>query len=261
MSNKEKEVVVKKEPSVLSSSVAELELIRAKSTIEQFIYSCSHTMRGPLKSIAGLVNLLEGHEQSSFADPKHYLQSIQTIVSKMEVTLNDLEKFLSSSKQGITLKPIDAEKLVEEILTQFQESIASNRIDIKLSVNQTHMLYVERSSLHTILTHLISNAIVYRNEKNSKKLVQISIRISEKSCRVKIKDNGIGMSSEVQPNIFQLFYRGTEKSRGAGVGLYITKEVITQMGGTIAFRSTIGEGSSFSMLIPNHRPVAKLRAI
>ncbi len=254
-------MVVKKEPSVISSSVAELELIKAKSTIEQFIYSCSHTMRGPLKSIAGLVNLLEGYEKNSFADPQHYLRSIQTIVSKMEVTLNDLEKFLSSSKQGIALRPIDAEKLVGEILAQFQEGIVNNCIDVRLTVNQSHMFYAERSSFHTILTHLISNAIVYQNEKNSKKLVQISIRISEKSCRVKIKDNGIGMSNAVQPNIFHLFYRGTEKSRGAGVGLYITKEVITKMGGTITFLSKVGEGSSFSILIPNHRPVPKLRSI
>jgi len=251
MNNAKAGIVEKIQHSAPINSVAELELVKAKSAIEQFIYSCSHTMRGPLKSIAGLVYLLKNSEESAEVDPKYYLQSIENTVAKLESVLNDLEQFLTNSSQGITTRSIDAKEFVSTVLQEFQDTIEEKKISAMITIKQSVPLYTDRNQFRIILSHLISNAIVYQNNKKEEKQMSISIKVNSSVCMVRIRDNGIGMRDEIQPNIFRLFYRGSERSAGAGVGLYITKELLAKMGGVISVRSKAGEGSCFSFSIPN----------
>src|SRR5689334_3037140 len=103
-----------------NSSVTGLELVKAKGAIEQFIYSCSHTLRAPLKSIAGLVYLLKNSETHQEIDPKFFLQSIEKTVEKMESVLNELEQFLSNSRQLVTTQSVDAKSVVQEVIDNLQ---------------------------------------------------------------------------------------------------------------------------------------------
>lgn len=237
--------------AVKTPSVAELELVKAKSTIEQFIYSCSHTLRGPLKSITGLVNLLKNSDDKTDIDPRCYLQSIETTVSKMESVLVDLEQFLINTSQNIVTRPIVIKDFIIQILEEFLPITDGNNIGIVIKTNHVAPLYTDQSRLRVVLTHLISNAIMYQDNRKKKKRVDIFVTVTATVCRVQIRDNGIGMTSEIQSNLFQLFYRGTESSSGAGVGLYITREVLTKMLGKISVTSTAGRGSCFSFSIPN----------
>lgn len=232
-------------------SVAELELVKAKSAIDQFIYSCSHTMRGPLKSIMGLVNLLRNADEKMDINPQVYLKSIEATVAKMESVLTELEQFLTNTSQNIVTKPIDVKDFVNQILEDFKPRIEESKIVLVIKVNQMAPLYTDVNRLRVVFTHLISNAIIYQDPKKKKKTVDIFVRVNETSCAVQIRDNGIGMIEEVQSNLFQLFYRGTELSSGAGVGLYITKEVLTKMLGKISVTSIVAKGSCFSFSIPN----------
>lgn len=232
-------------------SVAELELVKAKSAIEQFIYSCSHTMRGPLKSITGLVNLLKNSQEEKDVDPKYYIQSIESTVAKMESVLTELEQFLTNTTRNIVTRPIDIKDFVNEILDDFRRSVEEDNICIMIKTNQAAPLYTDESRLRVVLTHLISNAIRYQDNKKRKNRLEIFLRVNDTSCTVQIRDNGIGMTDEIKSNLFQLFYRGTEESSGAGVGLYIAREVVTKMRGKISVTSIAGKGSCFSFSIPN----------
>src|SRR5687768_17326979 len=136
-------------------SVAELELVKAKRAIEQFIYSCSHTMRGPLKSISGLVNLLKNQTEEEDADPQCYLQSIEVTVAKMESVLTELEQFLTNTTRSIVTRPIDIKDFVNEILQDFNSSIEESNISILIKTNQLSPLYTDESRLRVVLTHLI----------------------------------------------------------------------------------------------------------
>jgi signal transduction histidine kinase len=237
--------------SVTINSVAELELVKAKSAIEQFIYSCSHTMRGPLKSITGLVYLLKTTKESAEFNPKHYLQSIEKTVLKMETVLNDLEQFLTNSKQDMVTHPIDAKEFVSGVLQEFLAPLEEKKINTVVTSNQLESLHIDQNRFRIILNHLISNAIAYQDYKKEEREIRISIKVNSSTCTVQIRDNGIGMLDTVRPNIFQLFYRGSERSSGTGVGLYITKEILNKMGGSITVRSKAGKGSIFSFSIPN----------
>lgn len=234
MVNKERVPV---QPMPAEQSVAELELVRARAAIEQFIYSCSHTMRGPLKSISGLVNLLKGSEGNPEISTAYYLQFIESSVVKLESVLNELEQFLTNSNRDAKTRSIDIKVLIDEILSDFQKAISENKIEVELSVDQSAHLHADLNRLRIVLFHLINNAITYQDEHKPEKQIHISVRIDSRACVVNIRDNGIGMRQRIMSNMFDLFFRGSEKSTGAGIGLYVVNEVITRMGGTITVRS------------------------
>jgi signal transduction histidine kinase len=68
---------------------------------------------------------------------------------------------------------------------------------------------------------------------------------------IEVTDNGIGISKENQAHIFKMFYRGSDRSKGSGIGLYIVKEAVEKLGGTIKVRSTLAVGSTFTVTIPS----------
>lgn len=95
-----------------------------------------------------------------------------------------------------------------------------------------------------MLNNLITNAIKYQN-LNAESLVKIKTSRNSNELSIEIQDNGIGIADELQPKIFEMFFRATELSSGSGLGLYIVKEIIDKMNGTISVKSTLSEGTVF----------------
>jgi signal transduction histidine kinase len=237
--------------SAVITSVAELELVKARNAIDQFIYSCSHTMRGPLKSIAGLVYLLKKSLGTPTFDPESYLQSIESTIAKLETVLNDLEQFLTNSNQDITTRSINVKELMSTVLKEFQVSIEEKKILPRISIKQVAPLYTDDNALRILVTHLISNAVMYQDLNKSERKISITIKVSVSSCRIAIRDNGIGIRDEIRSSIFYPFFKGSVKSSGAGVGLYVANAVLHKMGGALSVTSKHGSGTCFSFSIPN----------
>jgi len=232
-------------------SVADFELIKAKVAIEQFLYSCSHTIRAPLKSISGLINLLLYSENDPNIDPKIIIQSIEKTVKKMEIILNELEKFLSNSKESIHTQPTHVGAVVNEVLEEFRHLIEENNIDVNVRCHHAVPFYNDKSKLRVVLYNLLLNAIHYRDSTKSKATITVYIKVTPSICTIQIRDNGIGISPEVRPHIYDLFYRGSDRSVGSGVGLYLVKEILNKVEGTILVRSTERKGTTFLISIPN----------
>ncbi|WP_160143646.1 sensor histidine kinase [Chryseolinea soli] len=236
------------------TSLAGLELVKAKGEIEQFIYSCSHTLRAPLKSIAGLVHLLKSSEGNPEIDPRFFLESIEKTCSKMELLLDDFEQFLANSRQRVATHPVDVREILEEVLQDFQVVIEEEHIQVSMNCDQTVPFYTDKNRFRVVLSHLISNAIQFRNNEREKMEVRIHVKVFPSFCTVQVRDNGVGIEDQVRSHIFDLFYRGSMQSTGSGVGLYIVKEVLNKMKGSITVRSTETKGSTFLISIPNLMP-------
>ena len=230
------------------TSIAQ-ELAKAKNVIDKFLYGCSHTMRGPLKSISGLIKLLQNPEAPE--DPHKHLELIQKTVNKMETILNDLEHFLVNSRRDLVIESVSMSKAIDVILERYSRDAENKQIRFSKSITQTVPLYTDVERLNLIFIQLISNALVFNDPGKADKHIDIFVRVNENGCHVKVLDNGIGMSSEIQKNIFQLFFRGAQQSQGAGIGLYVVNEVLRKMGGSITVTSEEGSGSSFFVWIPN----------
>ena len=99
-----------------------------------------------------------------------------------------------------------------------------------------------------MLNNLISNAIRYRSEKEP--LINVTVDVGPLAATMTIEDNGKGISSEHLPNICQMFYRGTDDGAGSGLGLYIVKETIDKLQGSVVIESEEGKGTSVTLVIP-----------
>lgn len=227
------------------------ELAKAREIINEFVNSCSHTMRGPLKSISGLVNLLQQSIITGKGDSQEYLTLICQSVDKMETLLHQLEQFLVNSKKDLVCEPIDIRNVIRDALQELQPEVRQNKIEVSIHVDQSAHFFSDIHRFRLVLSHLISNAIIFSDETKEAKFVEIDVKATSASVGIQISDNGIGIPYEIQNKIFDLFYRGSEKSLGSGVGLHIVQEVLKKMGGSISVNSVPKKGSNFFVWMPN----------
>ncbi|MBI1769739.1 MAG: HAMP domain-containing histidine kinase [Bacteroidetes bacterium] len=226
-------------------------LAQANHVIDKFISSCSHSMRGPLKTIQGLVNLVSKEENTEVKDSNHMLELIQKTADQMEHVLIELEEFLENSKTDLKVDEVDVSEIISELQNRFHEDLEERSIECSFQVSKNTKLVTDKTRLTTILSHILSNAINYYDPGKVKRRIWIDVRIFSSSYEVSIKDNGIGIASTCVSKIFHPFYKGTEKSKGAGIGLYVVKEVIEKMKGLISVQTRLNAGTDFLVWLPN----------
>jgi signal transduction histidine kinase len=111
--------------------------------------------------------------------------------------------------------------------------------------------------LTIILNNFISNGIRYFDPAKSLPFIEIRMVVDEKEAQITIEDNGIGIKEEEVENIFKMFYRASESSKGSGLGLFIVKESVDRLGGKITVASKLGKGTKFIVTLPNHYVIAE----
>jgi signal transduction histidine kinase len=227
------------------------ELVKAKEIINEFVVSCSHTMRGPLKSMTGLIHLLGQSIDTGKDDPRPYLSMMKESVGRMEQLLHQFEQFLENSRKDLIHEPLDIQAVIDDVLGELRPLCDRHHIHVQISVDQAGYFYTDTHRFRLVLFHLISNAIYFHDEKKENRSVEINIRVTQTCCNVQVVDNGIGIPNEIHTRIFDLFFRGSERSSGSGVGLHIVHEVLKKMGGSISVNSEPEAGTKFFVWLPN----------
>ena len=108
----------------------------------------------------------------------------------------------------------------------------------------------DKNRLAVVLNNLMANAIKYHDPKKAVQWIKVEVSNSNGTLKVKVSDNGMGIDPEHHDKVFDMFYRGTLHSNGSGLGLYIVRETVAKMNGTISLDSKPGEGSSFLITLP-----------
>jgi signal transduction histidine kinase len=124
-----------------------------------------------------------------------------------------------------------------------------------MSIEDDFTFISDKSRIQFILNSLISNALKYSIYEKESPVVEIKASKKEKETIIYVTDNGIGISEKVLPHIFKMFYRGSLKSTGSGLGLYIVKEAVDKLNGTISVKSEPGIFTSFTITLPEEIPV------
>ena len=146
---------------------------------------------------------------------------------------------------------LDIEKSIKEVFENQSFTQSAEDLQFAIEIKGDPIVYTDEFRLNIILANLISNAIRYRNPKAKPSYIHFDIEILPKEAKIKISDNGIGIPSEHLSNIFQMFYRANAKISGSGLGLYIVKEALNKMKGSIEVSSEEGKGTVFRIVIPN----------
>jgi len=108
----------------------------------------------------------------------------------------------------------------------------------------------DKKRLKPIINNLLINSIDYSDRNKDQPFVKISAKSDNGTAKIIIEDNGIGMEKDVSNKAFDMFYRGTELSTGPGLGLYLIREIVTKLNGTVNLNSLHGQGTSVLVEFP-----------
>jgi signal transduction histidine kinase len=172
-------------------------------------------------------------------------------IQKLDETLKEILDYSRNARQELDLQLIDIRKVVNDSISRLQYMEGSSEVSKTIDIIGDSPLYSDAYRLVVIFSNLLSNSIKYRDQKNGQSAVHFHIELEKDKLMIRVQDNGIGISPDYVPKIFNMFYRATERSEGAGLGLYIVRETVQKLGGTIAVKSEIGIGTTFEIEIPN----------
>lgn len=229
------------------------ELIKINSELDRFVYSASHDLRAPLMSVKGLLNMIKVDPDKQNAD--HYLALMERSVEKLDNFISDIINYSRNSRMDIMPKEIDFHSLLEESIDslKFMEGAEDVRSIKVISIEKP--FYSDYSRLLIIFNNIISNAVRYRDVWKKDSFLKIEIKALEDKAYISFSDNGVGISEEYVDKVFKMFFRASADSKGSGLGLYIVKSAIEKLNGVIAVDSKLGEGTTFTIEIPNLRTV------
>jgi signal transduction histidine kinase len=225
------------------------ELQKANQELDRFIYSASHDLRAPLKSIQGLINLSDHTEK--LTEIKQYHALMRERLTGLENVLNNILDYSRNAKTELQIQSVSVYAVVSQTLIDLQYSDEAKGIKIETGIPEGLTLNTDALRFAIVVNNLISNAFKYSDHRKETPTVTITAQRLNNQVHLSVEDNGEGISEEQLQKIFSMFYRASSKSSGSGLGLYLVKETVERLGGTIEVESTVGKGSVFRVNIPD----------
>ncbi len=227
------------------------QLMKTTRELDQFVYRASHDLRSPLVSIMGLVNLIYMEEPSK--PVMNYLSMVQRSIVKLDSFIREIVNHSKNSRQELAYELIDPREKVMEAIEELKFLTDGSHFNIEIDVQNTAPWISDPFRTQVVLKNLISNAMKYQKpNSNGDGRIHIAIEIDPEKSRIVVEDNGIGIDPKYHKEVFDMFFRATNQSFGAGIGLYIVKETLNRVNGSIQLESTPDQGSKFTVLLPNH---------
>jgi signal transduction histidine kinase len=222
--------------------------------LDNFVYSVSHNLRAPLMSVLGLVTIARMEDRESSQPDDKLFNMIEHSIHRLDDTLKEILDYSRNARTETTIAEVQLEALFNDTLERLKYLKGFDRIDKEIRVVGDAPVYSDAYRLSIIFQNLISNSIKYQDVEKERSYIRVIADVSNEDIRIQFSDNGMGIREEYLPKIFSMFFRATERSEGAGLGLYIVKESVHKLGGDITLDSTFNEGSTFNIRIPNVVP-------
>lgn len=234
-----------KEKAVSEKNV---QLTKLNEELDRFVYSVSHDLRSPLSSILGLTNLSK--YATSEEELRGYIVMIQERIKAQDSFIKDIIEYSRNARTVVQNEWVNLPALSYELIESLKFNEGANRIRMEVDIADDLIFKSDKNRWKTVLSNLLGNSIKYHDGTKSNPFVKLSASKEANQIIYRVEDNGTGIESDHQERIFDMFYRATDTSAGSGLGLFITKEAVQKLGGSISLTSQVGVGSSFEIIIP-----------
>lgn len=225
------------------------ELVKVNAELDRFVYSTSHDLRSPLTSVLGLTSLIE--KETNEPHILKYAQMICTSVNRLDDFIKNILNYSKNNRTGLDIKKIPLKKTVNEIVNALRNTTDAEGIAFEIKINERQPFYTDEQRFNTVLENLIANAIKYHKKNCNGRYIKITCESGKENLYITIEDNGVGIAPEYHVKIFDMFFRLPSKTAGSGFGLYMVKEIIEKLHGSIRVNSAEGTGSSFIIKLKN----------
>lgn len=225
------------------------ELTKINQELDRFVYSVSHDLRAPISSLLGIVEIIRKETDSESIIKLTELQ--EQSLSRLDGFIEDIVDYSRNTRLEIEKRDIDIAAEVNGVISQLSFMKNASSIDKVVKVDGNTTIVSDLKRIRIILNNLISNAIKYADLEKPNPYIHVIIVAESDITKIKIEDNGIGVPDDYRKEIFEMFFRATERGSGSGLGLYIVNETVTKLEGTISVASKLGQGSTFEITIPN----------
>jgi len=229
--------------------IANKELVKTNTELDHFVYSVSHDLRSPLTSILGLISFIE--EDSREPDTLEQVKMIRTSIHRLDGFIKNILSYSQNNRVGLERKKIPVKKAINEIVDSVRNIKEAKGISFQIDIDEQKPFYSDWPRFNSILENLISNAIKYHTEEVSGRYLNVRGTTDNEELKLSISDNGIGIDAAYHDKIFDMFYRLPTRTPGSGFGLYIVKETLDKMHGTIEVQSEKGVGTTFIITLKN----------
>ena len=230
-------------------------LKRLENLRQEFVANVSHELRTPLSIIKGYVETLLDTETDTESLSHRFLKKIENHSDRLTYLIEDILTLshLESGDTGLDQREVNVRQLAEGVLDGVREMADKKKVELKNSVPENLTLYADSQRLFQALNNLVENGIKYGGA-----CVCVSASRANGELDLCVEDDGPGIPAEVCDRIFERFFR-VDKARsralgGTGLGLSIVKHVTQLHGGTARVESTLGQGASFHLTFPTHKP-------
>lgn len=229
------------------------ELRLATSAKVDFFTNISHEFRTPLTLILGYVEGLITGGNTNTKDAKNDLGLVRKNALRLLRLVNQLMDFrkIESGKMALRASENDLVAFTSEIVEAFRKIAEKRNIELGFyAVEKSLMVWFDTNMMDKVLFNLLSNAFKFTPDGGRIQVAVVKDPIAEKAI-VKVEDNGRGMSKEHQQRAFEQFYQGeNHRSKGTGLGLALSKELVELNSGSIKLWSETGKGTRFEVSLP-----------
>lgn len=243
---------------VIEMKKAQLE--EALHAKDKLIGIIAHDFKNPLSALQGISEVLfYKYEQLDATKIRHFVSGILDATQNLQKQMISVLEWAQSQVQEITYKPVEIniETIINDSIELIRQSLQQKGISIATQFDYETTVFIDPRMISTVLRNLLTNAIKFTPRNG---IITVIVQEYDNGIEVNVIDNGIGMSKEFVSQLFtsenQQSTLGTEKEKGAGLGLFICKSFIEQNNGFIKATSTEGEGSVLSILLPKGTQIA-----
>jgi ligand-binding sensor domain-containing protein/signal transduction histidine kinase len=222
------------------------ELINANNELDKFIYRASHDLKGPIARLLGVSILAKMDNKDETL--REYIDLIEKGAFDINKVLNKLNNIHFINKEILQTDIIDFEKIINACKPNLSIYIDLADLEINLVTETKFHLRSDYNLMRIIVENLLENAVIFR--KTKKAIVTVNLNTDQKSIILSVHDHGLGILNEQHDKIFEMFYRGSQKSKGNGLGLYLVKKSVQKLQGRIEVESEEGKYSQFTIFLP-----------
>lgn len=241
-------IFLKQLQSFFANRIRTEELRKTNSELDSFVYSVSHDLRAPLLSLQGIIELIQDSEGLT-DEIKEYLGMAHVSVHRLDNNIREILEYSRNARLKVTPETFNIREMVEDIYASLRFS-TEDPIDFITEVEQPELISTDKARLKVMLNNIISNSVKYRRKDGPKPFVKFTMNRINHHYKMSVEDNGEGIPDGSKEKVFDMFYRASTSTAGTGLGLYICKEIVTKLHGTISLQSEMGKGTTVNFMIP-----------